>query len=143
MYTHPFSFRFFFHIDYHKILSRVLCDIQQVPTGQSFYETQCAYASPKPQSIPSPSPPVPFGKHRFFEVCESVSILKISSCVSFFFSFYMYVMFVFHCLTSLSMISRSIHVPADGIISLFLWLSNIPLYIYTTSTLSSSLSRGI
>jgi len=39
--------------------------------------------------------------------------------------------FVFVWLISLSMItSRSIHVPAaDGIISLFLWLSSIPLYV--------------
>ena len=33
---------------------------------------------------------------------------------------------------SLIIISRSIHVAADGIISFFLWLSNIPLCIYTT-----------
>ena len=34
-------------------------------------------------------------------------------------------MFVFHCLTSLSMIiSRSLHVVLNGIISLFLWMSN-------------------
>ena len=39
--------------------------------------------------------------------------------------------FVFVWLTSLSMIiSRSIHVAANGIISFFLWLSNILLYIY-------------
>ena len=30
MYTHPFSFRFFSHIDYHKIFGKVLCGIQQV-----------------------------------------------------------------------------------------------------------------
>ena len=42
--------------------------------------------------------------------------------------------FVFPCLPSLSMIiSRSIHVAANGIISYFLWLSNIPQYICTTS----------
>ena len=33
-------------------------------------------------------------------------------------------------------ISRSIHVAADGIISFFFRLSNIPLYIRTTSSLS-------
>ena len=38
-------------------------------------------------------------------------------------------------LTSLSMIvSRSIHVAANGIISFFLWLSNIPLCISSLST---------
>ena len=36
--------------------------------------------------------------------------------------------FAFHCLTSVSMIiSRPIHVTANGIISFSLWLSNIPL----------------
>ena len=41
--------------------------------------------------------------------------------------------FVFLWLTSLGMIiSRSIHVKAGGIISFFLWLNNIPLYIHTT-----------
>ena len=44
--------------------------------------------------------------------------------------------FVFLCLTSLSMIiSRSIHVAANGIIPFFLWLSNIPLYIYISHIL--------
>ena len=39
--------------------------------------------------------------------------------------------FVFVWLISLTMImSRSIHVAANGIISLFLWLSNIPLYMW-------------
>ena len=40
------------------------------------------------------------------------------------------------CLSLISfsvMISRSIHVAADGIISFFLWLSNTPLYIHTTA----------
>ena len=44
--------------------------------------------------------------------------------------------FVFFCLTSLNRtISKSIHIAANGIIPSFLWLSNIPLYICTTSSL--------
>ena len=40
--------------------------------------------------------------------------------------------FVFLFLTSLNIItSRSIHVAANGIISFFLQLTSIPLYIYT------------
>ena len=40
-------------------------------------------------------------------------------------------MFVFHCLTSLSMIiSGPIHVAASGVISFFFWLSNIHIYSY-------------
>ena len=41
-------------------------------------------------------------------------------------------------------ILRSIHVAANGIISFFLWLSNIPLYIGTTSSLPIPLDdRGL
>ena len=42
--------------------------------------------------------------------------------------------FVFLWLTSLRIISRSIHVAANGIASFFLWLSNIPLYIGTKTS---------
>ena len=31
LYTHPLFFRFFSHTDYHRILGRVLCAIQQIP----------------------------------------------------------------------------------------------------------------
>ena len=41
--------------------------------------------------------------------------------------------FVLLCLTSLSVISESTHVDANGITSFFLWLSNIPLCVCTTS----------
>ena len=42
-----------------------------------------------------------------------------------------YILFIFTWLTSLSMIiSRSLHFAANGIISFFLWLSNIPLWIH-------------
>ena len=45
---------------------------------------------------------------------------------------------------SLSMIIfRAIHVAADGIISFFLWLSRIPLYVCTTSSLSIHLLMEI
>ena len=56
----------------------------------------------------------------------------------------------FSWLTSFSIIiSKSIHVAADGIISFFSWLSSIPLcvcvcvYIHTTSSLSIYLSLNI
>ena len=40
-------------------------------------------------------------------------------------------MFVFLCLTSLSMvISGSIYVAANGIVSFFFWMGNIPLCVY-------------
>ena len=37
MYIYPLFFRFFPHIDYHRILSRVVCAIEQVSVGQSFH----------------------------------------------------------------------------------------------------------
>ena len=79
MYTDPFSFRFYSHVDYHRILCRVPCATQQVPIGQSFHLPQCAYTYPKfPVHLPRP-PPVPFGNHKFvFKVCESISVLQIS-----------------------------------------------------------------
>ena len=80
MYTRPFSIRFFSHIDYHWILGRVLCAIQQVHVGQSFNILQCAYANPNPKSTPPQL--VPFGNHKFFKVCESVFVLPISLFLS-------------------------------------------------------------
>ena len=85
IYTHPFFFRFFSHVDYHRILGRVPCAVQQVPIGQPFHIPQYAYANPKTSVHPSPPTPVPFGNHQFvYNVCESVSVLQISSFVSFF-----------------------------------------------------------
>ena len=62
-YTHSLSN--FSHIDYHRIVDRVLCAIHQVPIGQSFYIPHCAYASywnwarfcsDFPGTVPSPPP---------------------------------------------------------------------------------------
>ena len=64
-------------------LGRVPCAIQPIPIGQSFHIPQCAYASPKPPVHPSHSSPVSFGNHKFVKVFESVSVLQISSFVSF------------------------------------------------------------
>ena len=82
IHRHTFTlFRFFYHIDYPMILGRVPHAIQQVPIGQSFHIPQCAYTSPKPPDYPSPSP-ISFGNHKFvFKVCESISVLQISSFV--------------------------------------------------------------
>ena len=35
-YTHPFFFRFFAYIDYHRILGRVPCATQQAPLASPF-----------------------------------------------------------------------------------------------------------
>ena len=102
MCTLPFSFRVFSHINYHRIQGRVLCAIQQVPDGQSFHITQWVYASSKPQFFPPQ--PDHFGNPKFvFKVCESVSVLQISS-----FPFIRYYsLFALHCLISLIMIISS------------------------------------
>ena len=54
--------------------------------------------------------------------------------------------FVFLCLTLsdlLYLIARSIYDAANGIISFFVWLNSIPLYICTKSSLSIPLSMDI
>ena len=75
--THIHSFfRFFSHIDHHRLLGRVPCAIQQVPFGLSFRIPQYAHANPKPQVHSSPSR-FPCGIHKFvFKVCESVLFCK-------------------------------------------------------------------
>ena len=89
----------------------------------------------------------PLGNDTFvLWVYDSISRLEISLFVSFFKIPHVsdITWFVFLCLTSLSMIiSRSIRVAADGILSFFLWLSNIPLCIYTKSSLSAYLLMDI
>ena len=42
------------HRDYHRLLGRVPCAIQQVPISQSFCASQCAFANPRPTVHPSP-----------------------------------------------------------------------------------------
>ena len=118
MYTHAFFFRFLSHVAHHRLFGGVPCTIQQVPIGQAFHIPQCAYANPKSIPHPIPLPPLlPFGYHKFFKV----SVLQITSFVFFFFlRFHIKCYHVCLSLTSLSMIiSRSIHVAADAIISLF------------------------
>ena len=57
IYTHPFFFRFFSHIDNQRTQGRVLYAIQKFPIGQSFHMPQGEYASPKPPVHSSPRPP--------------------------------------------------------------------------------------
>ena len=64
LYTHPCSFRFFSHTDYHRIRGSVPFAIQQIPIGQSFRIPQCVYASHKP--------PV----HPFPPVCSYIEVIE-------------------------------------------------------------------
>ena len=69
-YTHPFSFKFFSHIYYHRISGRVLCAIQQVPIGQPFKNTSVCICQPQ---IPSPSlPPHPQPHDTIYETLTNV-----------------------------------------------------------------------
>lgn len=100
MYTHPFSFRFFLHIDYRRTLGR----FPVLYTWPCWPVIPCASVHmpiPNPQSIP-PHPPVPFGNHKFFKVCESVSLVQISLFVLFLLDStykWFHVIIVFVCLT--------------------------------------------
>ena len=116
MCTHIY-FRFFSHIDYHRIMDRVLCAIQQVPASQSFAIPQCPCVDPKLPVHRAPHPPVLFDNHKFFKVSESV--LQLSS-YPFLDSTYKCYHMMLHSLTSLSVIiSRSTHVATNDIISFF------------------------
>ena len=64
--TWAFFLRFFPHMGYHRILSRVQCAIEQVPVDHPFHIQEYAYASPKPPIHPS-HPPVPFGNWVCFQ----------------------------------------------------------------------------
>ena len=89
---------------------------------------------PNLQSILPISQPVPFGNRKFFKVCVSVSVLQVHF-YSFFLDFtyrWYHMMFIFHCLTPLSMIvSRSIYVTSNSFISfLFMAEEYSIVYIY-------------
>ena len=67
-------FRFFSLIGYYKILSIVPCAIQWVLVVYLFYIQYCVSINPK--FLIYPSPPSPFGNHKFvFYACESISVL--------------------------------------------------------------------
>ena len=55
IYVYPFSFRFFSHIAYYRVLSRVPCGIQQVLVGYLFKYSSMYMSIPNSQSIPPPT----------------------------------------------------------------------------------------
>ena len=73
---HIFFFRFFSHVSYHKILSRLPCALQQVLVdGLSYISSAYMHVHPKLLVYPSP-PCFPFGNHKFvFHICKSVAVL--------------------------------------------------------------------
>ena len=102
----------------------------------------CQFQTPRP---PLPTLPIPLVTTSFskpvssFPFCKQVHLHppSDSTCK------WHHVMSFFQCLTSSMTTSRSTHVAANGIISLFLWLSNILLYICTISSLSIPQSMDI
>ena len=103
IYIYPLFFRFFSHIGHYSILSRVPCVTQYVLISYQFYILQCVYVNlPIYPSLHLLAP----GNHTFiFYICNSISVLQISSFVPFFFFFLdstykqYHMKFVFLCLT--------------------------------------------
>ena len=90
--------------------------------------------SPSPPVL-TPHPPFPGNHWTIFFVHMFVYIPHISEI--------MWCLFFSVWLISLNIIpSSSTHVVLNGTISSFLWLSSIPLYIHTISSLSNHQSLG-
>ena len=79
IYIQPLFFRFFSHIGYYRILSRVPCAIQEVLADYLFYRQQCVSVNSVLLIYPSPLVTI-----NLFPVSESVSVLYIDSFVLFF-----------------------------------------------------------
>ena len=132
------------HLGHHRALSRVPCAIQQVLISYLFYTYQCIYVSPNlPIHLTPPFPPwCPYvcSLHLcLFLPCKQVHLYHFSR-------FHIYVLIYSICF-SLSDLLHSVLTVTRSTMSLqmtqfcsFLWLSNIPLYICTTSSLSVRLS---
>ena len=120
-----FFFRFFSIIGYYKILNIVPCAMQQDLVIYLFHIQQFVSVNPKLLIYPSL---LNFGNHTFvFYVCGSVSVLQISSYVSFFQIPHIsdiIMIYVFLCLTYFTQYDnlQSIHVAANGTIS-FLFMA--------------------
>ena len=113
-----------------------------VPDHRSLLFTHLIHNSvcmftPTSSFIPPLTSPLPLENHKFvFYVCESVSVLQRGSSVSLFRFHIKAISWNFSFSLELAshgmIISRSIHVVTNGVISFFSWLSSIPLYVCTT-----------
>ena len=84
IYIYPLFFRFSSQVGHYRVLSRVPCAIQQVLISYIFYIQQCVCVNTNLLIYPSPS--LHPGNHKFiFYICNSISVLQISSFVPFFF----------------------------------------------------------
>ena len=125
----------FSHIGYYKLLNRFPCALQWVLINHLLYNSEYTLFS-QSQFFPPPNYFTYCNYKIDFEICLFLFFLNklfLSLLLNSTYKWY-HMMFVCLWLISLSMItSRSTHVAANGIISCFLWLSNIPLCICTTS----------
>ena len=119
---------------------------QQVLISHQFYTHQCIHVSPNlpihHTPTPTPLPLSPLGVHTFvLYICVSISALQTGSSVPFS-RFHIYALIYGICL-SLSDLLHSVCQSLSPSTSQqmtqfrsFLWLSDIPLYICATSSLS-------
>ena len=83
MYTYPLFFRVFSHIGHYRVLSRVPRAIQKVLIV-TYIIHSIAYVSIPVSPYPSPLPAFSPGNHKFvFYICDSISVLQISSFAPF------------------------------------------------------------
>lgn len=68
---------------YHRITWSSSHGSRQVPAGPSFHPLPSADRRQSRPPVPPPRPD-PFSHRQVFNICESVSVLHINSCVSFF-----------------------------------------------------------
>ena len=127
--------------------------IQQVLISHQYYTHQCIHVNPnrpiQHTTIPTPPWLSPLGVHTFvLYICVSISALQTGSSVPCS-RFHIHALIYDICF-SLSDLLHSVWQSLDPSTSQqktqfhsFLWLSNIPLYICTTPSLSIRLSIGI
>ena len=81
--TYALFFRFFSHTHHCRVLGRVPCAIQQILIVYLFYIQQHVYVNPNLPLYPSSF--YLHHNHKFvFYICDSISVLQISSFVPFF-----------------------------------------------------------
>ena len=146
LYIYPLFFRFFSHIGHYRVLSRGPCAIQQVLISYLFYIQQCVYFNPNLPIYPSPT--LHPGNHKFiFNICNSISVLQISSFVQYFLDSICkqnLMLSVFLCLTHFTQYDNiQVQPCCCKWHFLVLFMANIPLYICTTTSLPIPLSINV
>ena len=127
--------------------------VQQVLTSHQFYTPQCIHVNPNhpihPTTIPTPHGFPPLVPIRLFSTSVS-QLLPCKPVHLYHFSRFHIPALIYDICFSLSDLLHSVWQSLDPSRSQqmtqfrsFSWLSNIPLYIYTTTSLSIHLSMGI